>query len=71
MCAGCGFEPPVMSQRKLLAPWLTTPFTAKNVFQAAPVTNEDGSVTHQVSSPDEVAIFTWTASVGLTLVFHP
>ncbi|KAF8810656.1 aminophospholipid-transporting P-type ATPase [Phlegmacium glaucopus] len=35
-----------------------------------PVTNDDGSVTYQASSPDEVAIVTWTASVGLTLVFR-
>ncbi|KAF8723214.1 hypothetical protein AX14_009392 [Amanita brunnescens Koide BX004] len=35
-----------------------------------PVTNDDGSVTYQASSPDEVAIVTWTQSVGLTLVFR-
>ncbi|KAG2005574.1 calcium-transporting ATPase [Coprinopsis cinerea AmutBmut pab1-1] len=35
-----------------------------------PVTNEDGTVTYQASSPDEVAIVNWTASVGLTLVFR-
>jgi phospholipid-translocating ATPase len=35
-----------------------------------PVTNDDGSVTYQASSPDEVAIVKWTASVGLTLVFR-
>ncbi|KIY64966.1 phospholipid-translocating P-type ATPase [Cylindrobasidium torrendii FP15055 ss-10] len=33
-----------------------------------PVTNDDGSVTYQASSPDEVAIVAWTESVGLTLV---
>lgn len=33
-----------------------------------PVTNDDGSVTYQASSPDEVAIVQWTESVGLTLV---
>ncbi|KAJ7188382.1 protein transporter [Mycena filopes] len=33
-----------------------------------PVTNDDGSVTYQASSPDEVAIVTWTESIGLTLV---
>ncbi|KAF8310761.1 aminophospholipid-transporting P-type ATPase [Clavulina sp. PMI_390] len=33
-----------------------------------PVTNDDGSVTYQASSPDEVAIVQWTQSVGLTLV---
>jgi phospholipid-translocating ATPase len=59
-----------MSQRKLLIPWLTTLFTAKTAFQVTPVTNDDGSVTYQASSPDEVAIVTWTASVGLTLVFR-
>lgn len=32
-----------------------------------PVTNDDGSVTYQASSPDEVAIVEWTESVGLRL----
>ncbi|CAE6365942.1 unnamed protein product [Rhizoctonia solani] len=32
-----------------------------------PVTNDDGTVTYQASSPDEVAIVKWTESVGLTL----
>ncbi|WVQ85164.1 hypothetical protein IAT38_007329 [Cryptococcus sp. DSM 104549] len=32
-----------------------------------PVANDDGSVTYQASSPDEVAIVQWTESVGLTL----
>lgn len=32
-----------------------------------PVVNDDGSVTYQASSPDEVAIVKWTESVGLTL----
>ncbi|TFK69129.1 phospholipid-translocating P-type ATPase [Pluteus cervinus] len=35
-----------------------------------PVTNDDGTVTYQASSPDEVAIVTWTESVGLRLVFR-
>jgi phospholipid-translocating ATPase len=35
-----------------------------------PVTNDDGSVTYQASSPDEVAIVKWTQSIGLTLVFR-
>ncbi|KAI6135297.1 hypothetical protein EV401DRAFT_1899144 [Pisolithus croceorrhizus] len=35
-----------------------------------PVTNDDGSLTYQASSPDEVAIVKWTESVGLTLVFR-
>ncbi|KAL1720186.1 hypothetical protein EV715DRAFT_250515 [Schizophyllum commune] len=35
-----------------------------------PVTNDDGSVGYQASSPDEVAIVQWTQSVGLTLVFR-
>ena len=59
-----------MSQRKLPSPWLIKLFTAKIAFQVTPVTNDDGSVTYQASSPDEVAIVTWTASVGLTLVFR-
>ncbi|PWN48183.1 putative NEO1-P-type ATPase [Violaceomyces palustris] len=33
-----------------------------------PVVDEDGGVTYQASSPDEVAIVRWTESVGLTLV---
>lgn len=32
-----------------------------------PVVNDDGSITYQASSPDEVAIVQWTESVGLTL----
>ncbi|KAI6041769.1 hypothetical protein EDC04DRAFT_2665360 [Pisolithus marmoratus] len=35
-----------------------------------PVTNDDGSITYQASSPDEVAIVKWTESVGLTLAFR-
>jgi phospholipid-translocating ATPase len=35
-----------------------------------PVTNDDGTVTYQASSPDEVAIVTWTGSVGLTLTYR-
>jgi phospholipid-translocating ATPase len=38
--------------------------------QVTPVTNDDGSVTYQASSPDEVAIVNWTSSVGLTLTFR-
>ena len=32
--------------------------------------NDDGTVTYQASSPDEVAIVKWTESVGLTLTFR-
>ena len=32
-----------------------------------PVTNEDGSVTYQASSPDEVALVDWTRSMGVHL----
>ena len=32
--------------------------------------NDDGTVTYQASSPDEVAIVKWTESIGLTLVFR-
>lgn len=39
-------------------------------FQVTPTTNDDGSVTYQASSPDEVAIVTWTQSIGLSLVFR-
>lgn len=35
-----------------------------------PVTEDNGSITYQASSPDEVAIVRWTESVGLTLVFR-
>ncbi|KAI0027749.1 hypothetical protein K488DRAFT_90492 [Vararia minispora EC-137] len=35
-----------------------------------PVTNDDGSVTYQASSPDEVAIVKWTESIGLRLTFR-
>ena len=40
------------------------------LVQVTPVTNDDGTVTYQASSPDEVAIVKWTESVGLTLVFR-
>lgn len=36
--------------------------------KVTPVTNDDGSVTYQASSPDEVAIVQWTESVGFTLI---
>jgi phospholipid-translocating ATPase len=36
--------------------------------QVTPVTNDDGTITYQASSPDEVAIVKWTDSVGLTLI---
>lgn len=32
------------------------------------MSNDDGTVTYQASSPDEVAIVEWTESVGLTLI---
>ncbi|KAJ3752035.1 hypothetical protein EV360DRAFT_97566 [Lentinula raphanica] len=35
-----------------------------------PATNDDGSVTYQASSPDEVAIVSWTQSIGLTLAYR-
>ncbi|KAF5389366.1 hypothetical protein D9757_004373 [Collybiopsis confluens] len=38
--------------------------------RVTPVTNDDGSVTYQASSPDEVAIVTWTESIGLGLVYR-
>jgi phospholipid-translocating ATPase len=60
----------VMSQRKLV-PWLTTPFTGtanlENAFQVTQVTNKDESVMYQASSPDEVAIVTWAASVPASM----
>ena len=40
------------------------------MIQVTPVTNDDGTVTYQASSPDEVAIVKWTESVGLTLTFR-
>jgi phospholipid-translocating ATPase len=36
--------------------------------QVTPVQNDDGTVTYQASSPDEVAIVQWTESVGVTLI---
>ncbi|KAF8335952.1 uncharacterized protein EI90DRAFT_2912529 [Cantharellus anzutake] len=33
-----------------------------------PVINDDGTVSYQASSPDEVAIVRWTESIGLTLI---
>lgn len=36
--------------------------------QVTPVPNDDGTITYQASSPDEVAIVKWTESVGLTLI---
>ena len=39
-------------------------------LQVTPVTNDDGTTTYQASSPDEVAIVTWTSTVGLTLTFR-
>jgi len=45
-------------------------FTKLIHFQVTPVTNDDGSITYQASSPDEVAIVTWTQSIGLTLIFR-
>jgi phospholipid-translocating ATPase len=36
--------------------------------QVTPVTNDDGTVTYQASSPDEVAIVQWTESVGVALI---
>ncbi|KAL7420230.1 putative aminophospholipid-translocase [Cryptotrichosporon argae] len=33
-----------------------------------PVCNDNGTITYQASSPDEVAIVQWTESVGVTLV---
>ncbi|OZJ03159.1 hypothetical protein BZG36_03891 [Bifiguratus adelaidae] len=35
-----------------------------------PVTGNDGEVTYQASSPDEVAIVRWTEQVGLALVYR-
>lgn len=36
-------------------------------LQVTPAVDDDGSITYQASSPDEVAIVRWTESVGLTL----
>lgn len=36
-------------------------------IQVMPVINDDGSITYQASSPDEMAIVKWTESVGLAL----
>jgi phospholipid-translocating ATPase len=36
--------------------------------QVTPVTNDDGSIGYQASSPDEVALVAWTSSLGLRLL---
>lgn len=41
-----------------------------SIPQVTPVANEDGTITYQASSPDEVAIVKWTESIGLTLIFR-
>ena len=51
-----------MSQRKFLPPGQHRSLL-KNAFQVTPVTNDDGSVTYQASSPDEVAIISHLDSV--------
>ena len=49
---------------------MTGELTADELRKVTPVTNDDGSVTYQASSPDEVAIVKWTELVGLTLTFR-
>jgi phospholipid-translocating ATPase len=41
-----------------------------SLSQVTPITNEDGTISYQASSPDEVAIVKWSESIGLTLVFR-
>jgi len=36
----------------------------------SPIISEDGKITYQASSPDEIAILKWCESVGITLVFR-
>ena len=45
-------------------------FVDSSWVKVTPVTNDDGTITYQASSPDEVAIVKWTESVGLSLVFR-
>ncbi|CAD6573573.1 MAG: Putative aminophospholipid-translocase [Tremellales sp. Tagirdzhanova-0007] len=42
-------------------------FALATCHNVTPVSNDDGTVTYQASSPDEVAIVKWTESVGLIL----
>jgi len=50
--------------------WRLSTTFAHFIHKVTPVTNDDGTVTYQASSPDEVAIVRWTESVGLRLVFR-
>jgi len=40
------------------------------LFKVSPIISEDGKITYQASSPDEIAILKWCESVGITLVFR-
>jgi phospholipid-translocating ATPase len=51
-------------------PYFDPFFLSLTFVQVTPVTNDDGTITYQASSPDEVAIVKWTESIGLTLVFR-
>lgn len=51
----------------LLAPFLIPETNLVRLSQVTPAVDDDGSITYQASSPDEVAIVRWTESVGLTL----
>lgn len=74
VCAGprCGSQPRTLPQCTFLSRSLLRASHAHRYtyFQVTPVTNDDGSVTYQASSPDEVAIVKWTESVGVTLTFR-
>jgi len=48
----------------------STSTSPNTIIQVTPVHNDDGTVTYQASSPDEVAIVKWTESVGLKLIFR-
>jgi len=36
----------------------------------SPIISEDGKITYQASSPDEIAILKWCESVGITLIYR-
>jgi len=69
-CPRCRSQPCPLSQCTFLITLFVSPLPSETHLQVTPVTNDDGSVTYQASSPDEVAIVKWTSSVGLTLTFR-
>jgi len=69
-CPRCHSQPCPLPQCMSLITLVVSLLPSETHLQVSPVTNDDGSVTYQASSPDEVAIIKWTSSVGLTLTFR-